>query len=493
MSSNPSVASQEAKSDEFLVTFDGIDDREDVIHLANWRKWLVVFVISITSVNITCVSSLWSLASEHIMAHFHISHEVSALGIAFYIWGLGIGGIFLLPISEYHGRKVVYLSGLFLSVCFQILTAFSENIGGVLFGRFAAGFFGLSFMAVASGTFSDLFRKTDRNAAQGDNQNKHLGRALVLYSASPFVGPGLGPLISGFINNSDISFRWTFHVMILWTAALFVLVAVMVPESYEPELLKRKAKRLRNQTGDSRYYALVERSHTSLFESVVLSCKRPILLMFRDQMTLALCFYTAFTLAVVYMFFVSFPYTFSTVYNFNPAQIGMSFLGLVAGFGLTSIITPPYIEKIQRRLITKYGKDKPEFKLVSLLIGVFIVPPGLFIMAWTCYPHVHWIGPIIGSFVYACGTVLVFSGIFSYQITAYRYYAALAMATNSFVRSILAGVFDLFALQMYQGLGVHWASCLLAIFSIVLIPIPFFFFKYGEAIRHRSSYTWSDD
>ncbi|CAH2352205.1 probable drug/proton antiporter Yhk8p [[Candida] railenensis] len=466
--------------DPYLVTFDGKDDQEDMRNLSHLHKWVVAIIIALVSVCVTCISSSWSLAADNIMAHFNISHEVCTLGITCYIFGLGTGGMFLSPISEFHGRKITYVLGLFLTICFEVLTAFSPNIGGMLFGRFMSGFFGSSFMAVASGTFSDIFSKEE------------ITYPLVLYTMSPFVGPGLGPLISGFIN-SNLNFRWTFIVPLIWSVVMLILLIIFIPETYQPVLLVRKAKRIRKETGDDKYYAALERVNSSLYTSIVISSKRPFALLFGDKMTGVLCFYTGFSLAIVYMFFVAFPYIFKTVYGFGLAAQGMSFLGLIIGMGLSSATTPGLINKQYLKLVeANGGVSKPEFRFLPLMYGVFVTPTGLFILAWTCYPNVHWIGPIIGSGIYGAGVTLVFNGIFGYTVDAYRLYTASAMATNSFTRSIMSGVFPLFALQMYEGLGVHWATTLLACFACVLIPIPFLFYKYGESLRSKSKYTWSD-
>lgn len=484
--------SSEGVEDVFLVRFDGgDDDKEDALRLSDWHKWTIVIVVSVASVCITSTSSVWSLCTNNIMKEFNISHEVSTLGISFYIWGLGTGGIFLSPISEFHGRKIVYTLGLFLVFCLQFVPSFAHNIGGILFSRLMAGFFGSSFMSVASGTFSDLFRATERTAHKKD-QVKELNKALVMYSASPFLGPGLGPLIAGFVNQ-HIHYRWVFYICTIWSGVVLILVVLFVPETYEPILLKKKAQRLRKSTGDNRYYAPIEKLNTSIYESIVVSSKRPLMLIFKDYMTMALCFYTGFTLAIVYMFFVSFPYIFRTVYHFDIQDQGLSFLGLILGLTLTALVSPSIVNIFHQRIVAKNGGvSKPEFRFLPLMVGVFIVPIGLFIIAWTSYSHVHWIGPIIGSFIYGMGTILVFNGIFAYTVEAYRKYTASAMATNSFVRSIMAGVFPLFTLQMYEAMGIQWATTLLALFAIVLIPIPFVFYKYGAQLRAKSPYTWSD-
>lgn len=334
-------------------------------------------------------------------------------------------------------------------------------------------------MSVAAGSLADIFAKDE------------MSTPLLLYTISPFVGPGVLPLISGFINSS-VYFRWTFYVMLIWTGVLVVMIVLFVPETYQPVLLKKKAARLRKTTGDNRFYAPLERDPTSLFESTVMSCKKPILLIFKDYMTLALCFYTGFALAIVYLFFIALPYIYKTVFEFKLASQGLAFLGLIIGMALASLASPSLFNKQYLRLIEKNGGvHKPEFKFLPLMAGVFFIPVGLFIMAWTSYPHLHWIGPIIGSSIFGAGTVLIFNGVFAYTVDAYRLYAASAMATNTFIRCTMSGVFPLFGLQMYEGMGIQWATTFLALIACAMIPVPFILYKYGPYLRSKSSFTWS--
>lgn len=474
------ISLQIAFQEKYEVKFDGLDDKEDAKRLSLYHKWFIVWIISIGSLCVTCLSSIWSLASDNIIEHFHISREVSVLGISLFIWALGTGGIILAPISEYYGRKITYTVGLFLTMVFNLLPEFSNNVGGVLFGRLMSGFFASSFMAVASGSFADIFDK------------KQLGPALSLYTASPFLGPGIGPILAGFINVNPKNFRWTFHCMTIWLAVVLVLVIFLVPETYEPVLLKRKAKRLRKETGDNNYYAPLEKKDQTLARSIALNATRPFNLLFKDKMTIILCFYTGFELAIVYLFFVAFPYVFETVYHFEIYQVGLAYCGLITGLLLGSIICPIVVTKKMNQLAAQNGGQLiPEFRFFSVRVGIFITPIGLFILGWTSYAHVHWIGPIIGSAIFAFGIVFVFNGIFGYTVDAYRLYAASAMGCNSFVRSIMSGVFPLFGVQMFSGMGVHWACTFLALFSCLLIPIAFLFSKYGETFRKQSPYAWA--
>lgn len=462
----------------FEVTFDGVDDQEDATQISYLRKWFIVLIISFGSLCVTCLSSCWSLATPDIMKEFKVSHEVATLGISLYIWALGTGGMLLAPFSEYYGRKITYVMGLSLTAIFNLLPEFSPNFGSILFGRFMSGFFASSFMAVASGTFSDIFTKDQ------------LAYPVALYTMSPFAGPGLGPLLSGYAS-TYLNFRWSFHILSICAITITLMVVLFVPETYQPVLLKRKAIRLRKKHKDDRYYAPMEKDKTPLAQAILTSCKRPIDLLFFDKMTIILCFYTGFTLAIVYMFFVAMPYTFQKVYDFTAPQTGLSFLGLVVGMVLSSAIGPYFVNKRIIYLTHHNSEYLPEYRFFSIKIGVFIVPIGLLIMGWTAYRKIHWLIPIIGSAIYGFGTIFVFNGIFGYTVDAYRLYAASAMAINSFIRSIMAGVFPLFGLQMYSKLTVHWANTLLAGLGIILIPVAFWFSKHGKTLRDQSPYAWA--
>lgn len=93
-------------------------------------------------------------------------------------------------------------------------------------------------------------------------------------------------------------------------------------------------------------------------------------------------------------------------------------------------------------------------------------------MAFTTYPRAHWIGPIIGSGIFGAGMYYIYTGVFTYLVTAYRPIAASAMAANSALRSSFAAVFPLFAGQMYHRLGTVGATALLAGLTTLMSPLP---------------------
>lgn len=69
------------------------------------RKWIIVLIVSLGSACVTCASSAVTLTYSGTEAEFHSSSEVTILGLSLFVLGLGIGPLFLGPLSEFYGRR----------------------------------------------------------------------------------------------------------------------------------------------------------------------------------------------------------------------------------------------------------------------------------------------------------------------------------------------------------------------------------------------------
>lgn len=153
-------------------------------------------------------------------------------------------------------------------------------------------------------------------------------------------------------------------------------------------------------------------------------------------------------------------------------------------------LSQPFWNRRFLRLKELHGKiPPPEVHLDPGKIGGILVAISLFMLAFTSYPNVHWIAPIIASTPFGSGMFLVFTSVFTYLVTAYRPIAASAMAANSALRSIFAAAFPLFAHSMYVKLGAVGATALLAGLATLMVPLPFIFSKMGARIRERSKFA----
>ena len=106
------------------------------------------------------------------------------------------------------------------------------------------------------------------------------------------------------------------------------------------------------------------------------------------------------------------------------------------------------------------------------MAGGVLCPLSLYWLAFTTYPAVPWIVPIIASVPFGTGVLFCFTSTWTYLVVVYKPIAASAMAANTFVRTTFAAAFPLFAGQMYHRLGTVGATALLAGLCTLATPLP---------------------
>ncbi|KAG2055312.1 MFS general substrate transporter [Suillus hirtellus] len=466
-------APQDAEGDPHLVVLEPQDNPQN---MSLFRRWLAVLIISSASLCVTCDSSIAAFTEQGAAQTFHVSHEVTILGISLYVIGLGIGPLLIGPLSELYGRNVVYQASYVFFFIFTFPVVFAPNIAVFLVFRLITGFCGSTFLSVAGGSVSDMF------------PDSSIASPMAVYTISPFIGPVAGPLIAGFINQ-HLYWEWTYRVQLCWIFVELLMLATFVPETYVPVILKKKAKRLRESTGDSKFYAPLDRREGSLASAIFVSCYTPFQLLLFDRMALLLDSWNAFILGILYLAFQAFPIIFGDIHGFNMQTTGLAFIGIGIGM-LSAISTQPLWNRLYARETAKYNGDPPpEMRLIMGQVGAILVPVGLFWLAFTTYPQVHWIAPIIASVPFGSGIYFVFTSTFTYLVTAYRPIAASAMASNSAMRSAFAATFPLFAGAMYDRLGTVGATALLAGLATLMAPLPFIFYRIGARLRKSSRFA----
>ena len=71
------------------------------------------------------------------------------------------------------------------------------------------------------------------------------------------------------------------------------LIIAFVPETYHPVLLRNKARKIRQETGDERWQAPIENRDRSVRQTILRSIYRPFLLLTLEFMCLSLCIFSA--------------------------------------------------------------------------------------------------------------------------------------------------------------------------------------------------------
>ena len=467
--------------DPYVVSYD-IDknDPTNPLNFTDRRKLLITIITSVSTLVVSFDSSCFSGAADAIMQEFNVSEEIFTLGVSLYVLGFGIGPLFWAPLSEMYGRRVVFYVSYTMFVIWLAAAIGAPNITTLLIFRFLAGSFGSSTITNAGGTLSDMYHARQR------------GNALSVYSLSVFCGPVLGPVIGGYAS-MDASWRWTLSIMAIFAGVMLVLNCLIVPETYAPILLKRRANEINHSFNHHpnavhKTVVQVQNADTKLSTLMRIALTRPLQLLLLEPIVLSLATWVAIVYGTLYLAFEAYPIVYQVNRGFNPGEGGLTFfsvgLGMVIGVASNQFyFNPLYVRTAES---SHSGRAVPEDRLPMAMLGGCCVPISLFAFAWTTQRTVHWIAPVLLMTPFGCGIVLTFMSVNNYLIDCYTKYAASALAANTLLRSLFGFAFPLFAISMYTAIGAQWATTILAFLGLLCVPIPFVLYKYGELIRMRS-------
>ncbi|CAD6594210.1 MAG: hypothetical protein ASARMPREDX12_008425 [Alectoria sarmentosa] len=466
--------------DPYRVDFIPNDPR-DPMGFAMWKKWAITLLVAFATLAVAFVSSAYTGGVNQIVSGFHTSDEVVVLGVSLFVLGFAIGPLLWAPLSELYGRQILFFTTYGVLAAFNAGAAGARNIQTLIILRFFAGAFGSSPLTNAGGVIADMFPASQR------------GLAMSVFAAAPFMGPTLGPIVGGFLGETE-GWRWVEGLMAIFTGALWIIGSFTIPETYAPVLLKNRAAAMSKKTGKV-YKSKIEcdRGKQSFGQSFKIALSRPWVLLLKEPIVLLLSIYMAIIYGTLYMMFAAFPIVYQQDRHWSEGVGGLAFLGVAVGMISAVIYTIPDNKRYQRAEAAGIAKGEggaaPEARLPPAMIGSLCIPFGLFIFAWTNYPSIHWIVSIIFTAPFGFGMVLVFLSIMNYLIDSYTIYAASVLAANSVLRSMFGAVFPLFTTYMYDNLGIHWASTIPAFLALACVPFPFLLYRYGHAIRKKCKFA----
>ncbi|EMC99186.1 hypothetical protein BAUCODRAFT_394455 [Baudoinia panamericana UAMH 10762] len=462
-----------------LVTFKP-GDKENPKNWSTPYKWYCTMTVAITCFAVAFNSAVITADLEGVARTFHVGEEVALLTITLFVVGFGVGPMLFAPLSEICGRRPIYAVTLLVAVIFVIPCAVAKNIGTLLVCRAIDGIAFSAPMTIIGGTLADMWKPEER------------GVPMAAFSAAPFIGPAIGPLVGGFLSDA-LGWRWLYWIQLILSGFCYVLITFTVPETYAPTLLARRAKKLRKELNSDRYVTEQDLDMRPLTERLAIFLIRPFQLLFMEPIVLFVSIYMSVLYGLLYMFFIAYPIVYQEGKGYNAGTTGLMFIPIAVGV-LASACCAPFINKHYLSLVKKHnGKPPAEARLIPMMFSCWFIPIGLFIFAWTSYPRLNWVGPALGGFPVGFGFIFLYNSANNYLVDSYQHQAASALAAKTFLRSFWGASVVLFTIQMYHTLGYQWASTLLAFIALACCAIPYVFYFYGAQIRKRSRFAYAGD
>jgi hypothetical protein len=265
-------------------------------------------------------------------------------------------------------------------------------------------------------------------------------------------------------------------------------------ESYGTVLLRRRAEKLRNEIGDSRYHAAVERreSGRSTLWKVSRSLSRPLRLLVFHSIVQIHAILQGIIYRLLYCALASFSALHVFAYGDSVAMSGLHYIAICIGTISGSQLCGPLMDLIYKRLTSsRGGSATPELRIPLLLPGVFFTPIGFLLYGRAPQHHLFWIVIDIGVSFLSLGLQVFDTTLHAYVMDAYPEYISSASAATQVLRSLLAIASPFFSNSFYNSLRYGWGNSLLAFLSIgIALPSTGILWHLGPSLRARQQSSY---
>ncbi|KAF3008857.1 hypothetical protein E8E13_010965 [Curvularia kusanoi] len=330
------------------------DDPEDPRNWSSLRKWLMVAAIIPIDLSVSWGASGFSPVAGDFAKDMNVSAPVATLGLSMYILGLAFGPMTLAPLSEYYGRRPVYIFSYGTFLLLLLATTYVESLAPFLFLRLFSGYFSSTTISNFGGTIADLWHHNDTGPAM-----------------SWFLWAATGGSPTGFVLFSFIAHGRTWHEVfrvMFFICLSFWLILVFAQyslgETRHSVLLLKRAQALRKTTGNNTIEVpeeMKQRGPKQLFGTAL---ARPFRFLATEAIVQFGALYNGFLYGLSFLFNGAFHMIFGpSGYGYDTIGIGICFLGIVAGicFGLfTNIFQERYY---QRQVAKASQRDVPEARV----------------------------------------------------------------------------------------------------------------------------------
>ncbi|KAF9265334.1 MFS general substrate transporter [Marasmius fiardii PR-910] len=401
------------------------------------------------------------------------SSQIS-LTIGLFILFQGCMPLIWSAISEFKGRKVVYVCSLSIYFAASVVVARSKTIELVIAFRCLQAAGSSAVIAIGAATLADIFDPEVRGTKMG------------IYYMAPLLGPSVGPILGGALT-TGFGWRGPFYFLAATAGLIAVSFLLFFKDTFRRERSLVYQRALKHRLREEAHKGMEsKRKSTSsdleggkeasaaepdvekqrelhdkakdVLPNMKITWKdinpvQPLWRVLRRPNNF--CILLASGLIFAFCFVV--PYTTSrtlgTHYHYNALKIGLvllSFgLGLFTGNMAGSIIGGRWSDyQLAKLKEANGGKGYPEMRLRSTIHGSILFPIFILGFAWVSDKHVHIAASIVMLFLCGFVVIFVYTSTLAYVVDANVGQSSTAVALNSAFRGIAAFIMTEVAVPM---------------------------------------------
>lgn len=165
---------------------------------------------------------------------------------------------------------------------------------------------------------------------------------------------------------------------------MWVVASLVVPETYAPVLLRKRAEALSSLTGKAYLSKTdIDRGPVKLSETMSISLGRPWIMLLKEPIVTILSIYIAIIYGTLYLLFGAFPVVYQEKRGWSAGIGGLAFIGVGVGMLGAILYLIFYENKRYIKVMEAHGGHAPpEARLPPAIVGSVALPIGLFWFAW---------------------------------------------------------------------------------------------------------------
>ncbi|GFF98291.1 uncharacterized transporter C36.01c [Aspergillus udagawae] len=458
---------------QYIVLDFAEGDKENPFNWSPQRKAFISLLLCLMTLFIGLATTAYSSGIARMTTEFGVSSELGQLGLFTFNFTCALAPLFLAPFCELAGRRVVYVGAYVLFAIMFIGLSLGQNIATIIVCRALLGLFGCVGTILVGGTFGDMYTPDQRAVP------------MATFSYVAILGTVGAPIYAGFIDET-LGWRWIEGIQGLANVPLAIIIALCLRETRGSVTLAKRAKILRQQTGDDRYVTQKDLEAPGLKQMLHNSSVKAIHMLVTEPVVLAFGLWISFAWFLTFLFLSVIPITFEEKKGWSEGLAGLPYIALCIGTTLGFALNFLQIRKYRSIVADPAREATPEARLYGAMLGSMWLPIGLFIYSFTQYKELHWIAPVIALVLITVGIFFIFESCYSFTSDCYGENSSSAIAGQGFMRNTLGAVSPLFASQFFHNVGSQYAGLLLAVVATLLTLIPFVFYWYGPRLRARS-------
>ncbi|KAL8349280.1 hypothetical protein RB601_001933 [Gaeumannomyces tritici] len=465
--------------DKNLVDWAGPDDPENP---ANWpmrKKYRTSLILSLFSFIAPFSATMVGPAMDVIGAELDIAPGTPQRLIqGLNVLAAGVGPFIVAPLIEAYGRVPVIRYAHLWHLIWNTACGFATTGPQLLAFRFIGGLGSSAPQVLAPGLTADIYP-----AHMG-------GRGDAVHAYLPFFGSALAPIFGAFVTQ-DSNWRWIFWGTSIFSAIAVALAFTWLDESNHRVLLERRAKRLREETGNRNLHTPFHTPGQTESEWMIKKICLPFIMLVCHPVVQVPFSYRAYLFGIMYLILSNFEKSFVEIYRMDKASASLNYLAIGVGFVLGLHISRYAIDGFSAYFRKKHHTDghMPEWRLPVNSGAAIFIPPALILYGWSLQSGWHYAVTDLAAFLLAIGLILGFFSLQPYVTESYGLeYAASAHAVGAFLQHISEFAFPLFGPPIYDDLGLGWGNTLLAIMTLAIcILMPLLLWHFGPTLRAAST------